>query len=390
VEQCREHNCEPQPLVVDAIVNHLQRNGPFSGAVCCMPPGNGKTACAIHVIFRLGRKALFVVPNLTLIPQVAAEVTKFMGPECRVGTLHTSDPKKQIYKDCDVVVASLASIVECDYAAIMPEFGTVVIDEGHKVCAQDRHTVFNKTAARYVVVLTATPERADHLGGLLEWLAGPIVWFSCTDLTNTRWGRIDVVVHELRYDDKPLVAQYKKMCGERMLDQEFVYDQLATHAGRTGWLAQTIADMAAQGRQVLCLGQRINVMKNLYEHLRRLGVDVGIIVGESNMDSKLTLEERDKVRKCRVRIYTDSIGYQALNVQELDVLFMLDPPVGDINVWIQRIGRITRDYDKDVPTIHLISDTGIVEFEGRIKSVIKKLKAFQETAFHTTHVPHVV
>ena len=411
-EDCVGHpDRAPQTLIFAAATRaldaQLSAGQPFAGTTICFPPGKGKTMTGVHLAAHYGVKTMFVVPNLSMIPQVMAEAASVLGPECRVGSMHTSEPRNLQYADKDFVVCSLMSLLECDYAHIMPEFGMVIFDECHEHVAAHVHHVYNRTAAKYIVAMTATPERKDEAGAYIEWLAGPICWFQSLEISATRWGCVNVVVHELRYTTKPLECRHVQRCGERMLDQEHVHQQLATHAARTSWLHELVM-AEARDRHVLCLGSRVLLMKNLFYHLRERGADVGLQVGESNMadvvnlelcgdgdntdnsqhntqkgtkhtSKRSKLEARDAVRQRRILIFSDQIGYKGLNKPELSSLIVLGPPLVDINGWLQRVGRILRDCDKQTPTLHLIKDLGVPEFERLVDTVTRKLAAFSSS-----------
>ena len=84
--------------------------------------------------------------------------------------------------EADIVLAMLQSVAARDYAAEFPEFfgsfGLAVFDEAHHMGGKHFNTVLSKIAPRYILGLTATPDRSDGLTHLLYHGLGPI---ACRD-----------------------------------------------------------------------------------------------------------------------------------------------------------------------------------------------------------------
>jgi superfamily II DNA or RNA helicase len=56
---------------------------------------------------------------------------------------------------------------------VFKDFGLVIIDEMHHLAAKTLSKVLPKIPARYILGISATPDRGDGLEFLLYWLAGP-------------------------------------------------------------------------------------------------------------------------------------------------------------------------------------------------------------------------
>jgi superfamily II DNA or RNA helicase len=99
--------------------------------------------------------------------------------------------------DKDFVVASIDSLSQCKYSAdMLKEFGLVIIDEMHHLGALTLSQVLPKIPSRYILGITATPDRNDGLEHVLYWLAGPTCFVykrlpSITGLTRT----VEVIQH---------------------------------------------------------------------------------------------------------------------------------------------------------------------------------------------------
>lgn len=408
----------------------------FGGVSICVPPSKGKTGMAMHLAHRLGGRTLFVVPNVNMMQQVVGEVRAFLGTHVRVGTMHTSEQrnwKEDIIYDndgdeeyefkesrskrarrgnineCDFVITTHESLRLCDYD--LSGFRTVIVDEAHDTLSQERCRMYFKLATENVIALTATPERRDNAGWVIEVFAGLICYFLPVEIGKTIWGGLKLCRLNLQYNKNPLEIKYKMLGGKKHMDAEHVYRQMATHPARSDWLVNYVCDLAKQGRNVLILGQRIPQMLSLANHLKERGIDHGLVVGQSNMPMhaesgkyyteeelsdlllndpvkytylkaaqkphKPTPKELDEVRKRQVLIFTDKIGYKALNVVGLDVILMLEPPNKGIDNWLQRLGRVIRTLKgKKQPIIYFVVDVQVPGFLNRTNKVIKDLLDF--------------
>jgi hypothetical protein len=429
-----------QEKVVETALADLQKQRAqckFGGVTICVPPSKGKTGMAMHLAHRLGGRTLFVVPNVNMMQQVVGEVRAFLGEHVRVGTMHTSEqrnwkediisndddddeeheervPRRKRARcgdinECDFVITTHESLRLCDYD--LSGFRTVIVDEAHETLSMERCHMYFKLATENVIALTATPERRDNAGWIIEIMAGRICYFLPVEIGKTVWGGLKLNCIKLRYAHNPLDITYKMLGGKKRMDTEHVYRQMATHPARSDWLVNFVCDMAAQCRNVLILGQRIPQMLSLANHLKERGINHGLVVGQSNMPMhvesgkyltekeladlllndpvkytflkaaqkphKPTPKELDEVRKRQVLIFTDKIGYKALNVVGLDVILMLEPPNRGIDNWLQRIGRVIRTLkNKRQPIIYFVVDVQVPGFLSRTEKVIKDLLDF--------------
>lgn len=348
-----------QQRAVQITIDHLRTKAEkfgSAGAGFILPTGNGKTACAAHMFARLGGKGLFVMPSMDQVTQTSLDFRKFLGDHIRIGTFNTSEARTWDIVDKDIMLTNWASISGIDYPdELMDQFRTVIVDEAHGVVSEKRSRMFLKFRGPYTIYLTATPEKTNECGTYLQWLVGPVTSYHEMDLTRTRWGRVDVEVHALSFVSEPLHEHYVKRTGD--LDLEKTMQLLLHHRGRHAHLINRIQLELQNGRRCLVLGKRVAYMQDMHRDLTRRGIAAGLCVGKTADGRKLTLEEKDEAKRQPVLICTQSIGYQALNIVELDTLVLLDPPDVNDTFWRQVTGRIVRnDPNKQDPKIIVIRD----------------------------------
>jgi superfamily II DNA or RNA helicase len=372
---------------VAALRTRATRQG-FAGGLFVLSCGFGKTCCAAHIIQRLGVRTLVVVPNeKPFVQQFAEEIRFFLGNDVRIGTLVTSNQRKWDVANKDIIFTTHRSVATIGYDLRGLDIGLVIVDEAHESMTKCYSEMYFRFHARYVVALTATPERAnDHCGAYLQWLVGPVLW------------------HEKRAAEGVCVTVYNvdytgTGCPPRIVTlkdgspyYEGMTKQLLARPGRDRFLIESVVlPRLRQGRRILVIGTRVEHMERFYRLLReRYGIDAGIIVGGHTagfgLDAQAYAEAlaqqvahvegrraplppvlvphtpdaafRHAQQEKHVLVASAAIVSKALNIPQLDTLVVLSGGsyVND-TYWQQAIGRITRSHpDKQQPELVLIRD----------------------------------
>ena len=75
----------------------------------------------------------------------------------------------------DIVLGMLHSISMKDYdPSIFSSFGTVVVDEVHHIAARVFSNALPKVSSKFMIGLSATPNRKDGLSKVFEWFIGDV------------------------------------------------------------------------------------------------------------------------------------------------------------------------------------------------------------------------
>lgn len=378
-ETCKASKGIDQETAVNKVEQYLKSSAEkdgFASCLFCISPGFGKTCCSAHLIARLGGRALFVVPNeKPFLKQVADEMRTFLGKDIIVGQLLTSDKRKWKHlEDAHIVITTSKSIATIPYD--LTSFRTVVIDEAHETSTAVFSQMYFRFNAKYVLGLTATPERAgDQCGGYLQWLSGPVAWYEQRDVSQLRWGGVKVTIYDMCYTDHPIE---EKLMSTGEPYWEAMTRQIMAKPSRNKFLLSVLLDRHRVGRHILVLGSRIEHMERIHNALvTHYKIPCGIIVGQHSpgyqlpsLDEKgevtrrlirsagLTAEERLEQQKFKIIIASVAIVSKALNIPSLDTLMVLS---GGTNVndtfWRQASGRIGRDHaTKQMPEIILFRD----------------------------------
>ncbi|MBI5431911.1 MAG: DEAD/DEAH box helicase family protein [Planctomycetes bacterium] len=135
------------------------------------PPGIGKTVLGTYMIARRQLSTLVLVHRRPLLDQWVAQLSIFLGVQGReIGRIGGGASKPTGRID----VAMIQGLVRKDSVNdLVARYGHVIVDECHHVPAVSFERVLAEIKARYVLGLTATPQRRDGHQPILEMQLGP-------------------------------------------------------------------------------------------------------------------------------------------------------------------------------------------------------------------------
>jgi len=125
------------------------------------PPGVGKTVVGTYLVAKRGCSTLILVHRRPLLDQWLAQLSLFLGIEPKeIGQIGAG--KKSGNGKLDV--AMIQSLVRKEKVEdVVANYGQVIVDECHHLPAASFERVLAEAKARYVVGLTATPQRRDGI-----------------------------------------------------------------------------------------------------------------------------------------------------------------------------------------------------------------------------------
>jgi late competence protein required for DNA uptake (superfamily II DNA/RNA helicase) len=118
--------------------------------------GTGKTHIAISDAQRLGQRTLYLAHRKTLLTQ-----TQERFSELWKGATSAIYRKSQGKPDTHIVLSTIQAIADSLDQFDDREFGYVIIDESHHAAAETYRKVISYFRAKFILGLTATPERHD-------------------------------------------------------------------------------------------------------------------------------------------------------------------------------------------------------------------------------------
>nr|WP_078487669.1 DEAD/DEAH box helicase [Solemya velesiana gill symbiont] len=136
------------------------------------PTAFGKTVTAIGMIAKRKTNTLILVHSRQLLDQWQERLRSFL-PETEIGVIRGG--KKKPTGIIDVATyQSLINKKDNTVSPIVQDYGHIIVDECHHVSAPRFEMVLNEVRAKYVLGLTATPERQDGHQKIIFMAAGPI------------------------------------------------------------------------------------------------------------------------------------------------------------------------------------------------------------------------
>ena len=317
---------------------------PVGGAMLVLPCGFGKTVCGIWLAYTLNRKTMVVVHSEALADQWQERISTFL-PGCRIGRI-----QKDVVNvsGCAIVVCMIQSLVKRSYSPeTLSSFGLVIIDEAHHVAAPMFSQALGKLPARYVLGLSATPDRGDGLGNILEWFLGPIAF-----RTQRQQEQVDVRVLTFTRGAQKEVVNRK---GDPLCST--MISNLATEGLRTVWIKELVNEQVVLRRNIMVLSDRLDHLVALHGMLveDNPGVNIVQVVGGTKA------EHRDAAfSSASVILSTYHYASEGIDIPRLDTL-VLATPRGTIE---QSVGRILRPFPgKKKPLVIDVKDPFSM-FEG--------------------------
>ncbi len=324
------------------------------------PCGSGKTVIGLAAIARTPSPALVLVHTRDLVHQWAERAHDALGLDpvvCAEGSRPLTGR---------LVVATIQTAVTWpfwDRHAWGKAFGLVVVDECHHVPAATVSEVLLSLPARRRLGLSATPERQDGLTPILHWHLGPTAAaIAQEDLLEAGVVIAPAVV--------PVRTGYRARLGD---EWGTMLSTLVTDHRRTELAADLAVRLAAEGRQVLVLTERVSHAGELAELVRARGVRAAALHGDLGARERREHLEDAAAGSLRVLVATQ-LADEGLDLPALSALVLTCPQraTGRLR---QRVGRIARPAPgkRDAIVLDLVDDGWLARLWGPRSRLYREL-----------------
>jgi superfamily II DNA or RNA helicase len=308
------------------VVNSFLLPEPHDG-VLSLHTGGGKTVCALYIASKLKVPTLVIVHNTFLRDQWIDRIKAFL-PKARIGRVQ-ADVVDVADKDVVIVMLQTLSMKELNGNLFAP-IGLVIVDECHHIASEVFVQALPKVTSRYMLGLSATPERKDKLMFAIHWFLGPLLYKS--DTGDSVDVQVKVEMYEYENDDPEFNEIVTSSQG--MVSVPIMVNKLTACEDRTRWLVRILADVMEDGRQVLVLSDRVQHCKDILDGLPPDLKEEACILSQAVKSEVRTEYCRTK----KVLIATYSMCKEGFDVPTLNTLVMATPRP-DID---QIVGRILR------------------------------------------------
>jgi superfamily II DNA or RNA helicase len=222
----------------------------------------------------------------------------------------------------------------------------ILVDECHHIVAKTLCKVVETVGSRYRLGLSATLQRKDGLDDMLECLVGPIA-YACERQTCP-----GLIVHVKFFQTKYLTKATTFVQHLNEIAQDCVRQKL---------ILQTIRDLYSQGRYIIVLSDRLQMLDTIAKALNDVTINIPIhmSIGGNTTDPDMTLRP--------VILATYQFASEGLDIVELNTCVLATPRI-DVK---QSVGRILRSSDGKPVVVDIVD-----EDRPMIKRQFSKRKQF--------------
>lgn len=275
--------------------------------------GAGKTAYSIFLCSKLQYKVCVLCHRINLIDQWEYAIHKFC-PEALVQVLQGNTP---IDPDADFYIMNVANVSKRSVDDFN-HVGILVIDEAHTICTENLSKSLFYFRPKYLIGLTATPDRTDGMGKILD------LYFGEERISRKLYRPFNSYVYNTGFKPK------SEQNAQGRLDWNSVLSSQGCDNDRNEMIVDTIRYFKTRNFLVLC--KRVDQANILLSKLKDAGEDVDIFVSTS----------RKFDRTSRILLSTYSKTGVGFDHPKLDALIV----ASDVEEGIEQyVGRVFRRED---------------------------------------------
>jgi len=343
------------------VVNSFLKPEPHDGLIC-LHTGGGKTVCGLYIAAQLKLPTLVLVHNTFLRDQWVERIKAFL-PNARVGIFQG---EVQQVEDRDIIVGMLQSICLKEiHADTFKNIGFVIADECHHIASEAFSQAVPKLTSKYMLGLSATPERKDRLMHVIHWFLGPLLYKS--DTSDKVDPGVFVEVYEFEEgDEKFNEIIYNK---QGVMFTSLMINKLVDFEPRNRMIVELLTDVYDDdNRQILVLSDRVEHTNVLLEMLPAHIRENSCILSR-NVDSKTRSEWCETKR---ILIATYQMCKEGFDVPTLNTL-VIATPRPDVDQIVGRILRVEKSKRTISPLIIDVVDPAFRrQFQERLSLYNKR------------------
>ncbi len=318
---------DAQQQAAEAILAH-------DNGVIVAPPGFGKTVLATYLSAQRKCSTLILVHRQPLLEQWRSQIGIFLDRDVKsIGQI--GGGKRKLTGQIDV--AMIQSLSRKDAVAdSVAEYGQVIIDECHHLPAVSFERVLSEVKARYVIGLTATPQRRDGHQPIIHMQVGP-VRFRADPRSQAAQRAFDhrLVVRTTGFDPPAQTSDtgIQELYGALVADEE-----------RNEQIIDDVLIAMEEGRSPILLTERKEHLEQLNERLKGFVRHIVVLRGGRSAKERREVEEQLASipnNEERLLLATGRYIGEGFDDARLDTLF-LALPVSWKGTLVQYAGRLHR------------------------------------------------
>ncbi len=284
-------------------------------SICVAPPGFGKTLIGAKMFEVRACSTLIVVNKNMLLTQWIQRFVDYFGYSKKdIGMLGKS--KNSLNGQIDV--ATMQSLK--NQPEIIKNYSFVIVDECHHIPAVTFEQIIKNFAGKYILGLSATPNRKDALEPILFYQLGEISYEYKKKRTHNN--KLQVI----RTDFKSDSSNYSTLINELCVDEK-----------RNNLILNSIIQNI--NRKILVLTDRIEHINVLESMLNDENIDFVAIHG--SMNKKEQVEKMRLVNEKSLVLATTSYFGEGIDFPHLNTIIFATP-ISYYGRLVQYLGRVGR------------------------------------------------
>ncbi|MGJ0355280.1 TOTE conflict system archaeo-eukaryotic primase domain-containing protein [Aliarcobacter cryaerophilus] len=287
----------------------------YDSSICVAPPGFGKTLIGAKIFEQRAVKTLIIVNKNMLLDQWISRFVDYFGyKKSDIGFLGKS--QNRLNGNIDIAtMQSLNNIPE-----LVESYTQVIVDECHHIPALTFEQIVKNFKGKYILGLSATPNRKDELDPILYQQLGNISYEYKKPKTHTN--RLLVIKTEFTSSADNYAA---------------IINELVSNEDRNRQIVKTIKENI--DRKILLLSDRIEHLNLLENILKEENIDFVSVHGSQN--KKEQVENMQKVKTSSLILATSSFFGEGIDFPHLNTIIFATP-ISFYGRLIQYLGRIGR------------------------------------------------
>ena len=331
-----------------------------------MPTGAGKTFVALAAMWELKLPSLVCVTTVELAKQWVRRIKEYLGVDS--GLLAGGERRVE-----DFTVATYHSAAR-RLNELYDKFGLVVYDEGHHLPAETFREIALRLKARYSMVLSATPERADKNEALIYKAAGgPVYSASYLDLV-LRGVLAPLRIERIYVDLTPreLLEYLKLEGGEELGELRRTTELMRIALSARNKLDALKTIVRSEEGRIIVFCQYLDQAEAAFKAVREVEPRCALITGSIAKGKRLRALRNFMRGELRVLVATTVLD-EGVDVPDADVAVILSGS-GQVRQMIQRVGRVLRWTPGKIARVYeIVARETIEEALSKSRSVFKLL-----------------
>ena len=304
----------PHDFQNEIIESFIEKN---ANGLICVPCGYGKTFMALNISVRLKRRFLIIVDKEFLMNQWKSEIENFIIG-ARVGILQANKIQMEAEK-YDVTICMIQTICRREFPdGFFDQYGFTIFDECHHLGAAYFCKALLKIQTKYMLGLSATPDREDGLTCVFEYYLGEPVYKNTKRAPDK-----EAVVKAVWFDSEDPIYKDIPVNWRGETVSAKLLNQVAEFEARNKKIMELIDEYAKDpNRFILILSDRISQLEWFEKALNEWTTKYvhGYYIGgmkQSKLDANAD--------KCQILLATYQMASEAFSVKKLNTVILATP-----------------------------------------------------------------